>query len=46
MFSHVTVSVRDLQRAAVFYDAILAPLGLRRRPITPDGRRLLGRSGS
>ncbi len=37
MFSHVTVGVRDLPRAARFYDAILEPLGLRQRPVTPDG---------
>ena len=37
MFSHVTVGVDDLQAAAAFYDAVLLPLGLRRRPVTPDG---------
>lgn len=37
MFSHVTVGCSDLERAAAFYDAILAPLGLVRRPVTPDG---------
>lgn len=37
MFSHVTVGVSDLPRAARFYDAILEPLGLRQRPVTPDG---------
>ncbi|TBV06952.1 VOC family protein [Stutzerimonas kirkiae] len=37
MFSHITVGVSDLQRAAAFYDAVLAPLGLRQRPVTPDG---------
>ncbi|MFF2323920.1 VOC family protein [Agrobacterium sp. NPDC058088] len=37
MFSHVTVGTRDLQRAGDFYDAVLAPLGLKRRTITPDG---------
>ncbi|KJF74885.1 MULTISPECIES: VOC family protein [Rhizobium/Agrobacterium group] len=37
MFSHVTVGTRDLQRAGHFYDAVLAPLGLKRRAITPDG---------
>lgn len=36
MFSHVTVGVGDLKRAARFYDALLAPLGLRQRPVTPD----------
>lgn len=37
MFSHVTVGTRDLARTANFYDALLAPLGLVRRPVTPDG---------
>ncbi|TBV16221.1 VOC family protein [Stutzerimonas kirkiae] len=37
MFSHITVGVSDLARAAAFYDAVLAPLGLRQRPVTPDG---------
>lgn len=37
MFSHVTVGSRDLDRAGRFYDAVLAPLGLRRRPVQPDG---------
>jgi len=37
MFSHVTVGVRDLERAARFYDALLAPLGLRQRQVAPDG---------
>ena len=37
MFSHITVGTRDLVRAAAFYDAVLLPLGLRRRPVTPDG---------
>lgn len=37
MFSHVTVGTRDLERAARFYDALLGPLGLTRRPVTPDG---------
>lgn len=37
MFSHITVGTRDLDAASAFYDAILAPLGLRRRAVTPDG---------
>jgi catechol 2,3-dioxygenase-like lactoylglutathione lyase family enzyme len=37
MFSHATVGCTDLKRAAAFYDAILAPIGLVRRPVTPDG---------
>lgn len=37
MFSHVTVGTRDLERAGRFYDAVLAPLGLKRRIVSPDG---------
>jgi catechol 2,3-dioxygenase-like lactoylglutathione lyase family enzyme len=37
MFSHVTVGTTNLQRTAEFYDAILFPLGLKRRQVTPDG---------
>ena len=37
MFSHVTVGSNDLERAGRFYDAVLLPLGLRRRAVTPDG---------
>jgi hypothetical protein len=37
MFSHVTVGVTDLDRAAAFYDAVLRPLGYFQRPVTPDG---------
>ncbi|VVP71496.1 VOC family protein [Pseudomonas fluorescens] len=37
MFSHVTVGCTDLERASAFYDAVLAPLGLIRRAVTPDG---------
>lgn len=37
MFSHVTVGSSDLDRAGRFYDAVLLPLGLRRRQVTPDG---------
>jgi catechol 2,3-dioxygenase-like lactoylglutathione lyase family enzyme len=37
MFSHVTVGCRDLGRATAFYDAVLTPLGLVRRAVTPDG---------
>lgn len=39
MFSHVTVGCRDLERAAAFYDAVLIPLGLKRRLTAPDGGR-------
>lgn len=37
MFSHITVGVSDLGRAGQFYDAILIPLGLVQRKVTPDG---------
>ena len=37
MFSHVTVGCNDIGKAAAFYDAALAPLGLHRRAVTPDG---------
>lgn len=31
MFSHVTLGTDDIARAVAFYDAVLAPLGLRRQ---------------
>lgn len=37
MFSHVTVGSNDLERSGRFYDAVLVPLGLRRRMVEPDG---------
>lgn len=37
MFSHITVGVSNLDRAGAFYDALLAPLGLSRRPVKKDG---------
>jgi catechol 2,3-dioxygenase-like lactoylglutathione lyase family enzyme len=37
MFSHITVGTRNLSASAAFYDAVLFPLGLRRRVVTPDG---------
>ena len=37
MFSHITVGTQDLDRACAFYDAVLIPLGLRRRTVVPDG---------
>ncbi|BCL76849.1 lactoylglutathione lyase [Jeongeupia sp. HS-3] len=37
MFSHITVGCSDLPRAAAFYDAVLIPIGLQRRVVTPDG---------
>lgn len=37
MFSHITVGCTDLDRASAFYDAVLLPIGLKRRQVTPDG---------
>ena len=37
MFSHVTVGTNDLGKAVAFYDAVLTPLGLLQRTVTPDG---------
>lgn len=37
MFSHATVGTNDIGAASAFYDAVLAPLGLVRRAVTPDG---------
>lgn len=37
MFSHVTVGSNDFAKSAAFYDAVLAPIGLRRRKVEPDG---------
>lgn len=37
MFSHVTLGVSDLDAAGRFYDAVLGPLGLAQRAVTPDG---------
>lgn len=37
MFSHVTVGTRDLAKAIAFYDALLLPIGLKQRAVTPDG---------
>lgn len=37
MFSHVTVGTNDLAVASAFYDAVLAPIGIRRRQVIPDG---------
>ena len=38
MFSHVTLGTNDLKRAAAFYDALLAPLGLVRSKYEDDGQ--------
>lgn len=37
MFSHIQLGARDLPRMIVFYDAVLAPLGLVRMADTADG---------
>lgn len=37
MFSHILVGSNDLDAASRFYDAVLIPLGLIRRQVTPDG---------
>ncbi len=37
MFSHVTVGTSNLVNAGLFYDALLIPIGLKRRVVTPDG---------
>ncbi len=37
MFSHVTVGADDLEAAGRFWDAVLSPLGSRRRAVEPDG---------
>lgn len=37
MFSHITVGTSNLERAGLFYDAVLVPLGLKHRVVTPDG---------
>ncbi len=39
MLSHVTVGVSDHGRAAAFYDAVLRPLGLVRRPSQDESPR-------
>lgn len=37
MLDHLSIGVRDLERAASFYDAVLAPLGYVRLFTTPRG---------
>jgi catechol 2,3-dioxygenase-like lactoylglutathione lyase family enzyme len=37
MLSHLSFGVRDLERAAAFYDRVLAPLGYRRVWASDDG---------
>ena len=36
MFSHASLGIADFARAVAFYDAVLAPLGLRRVNTLPD----------
>lgn len=36
MLDHISIGVRDLKRSAAFYDAALAPLGLRRLMEFPE----------
>jgi catechol 2,3-dioxygenase-like lactoylglutathione lyase family enzyme len=37
MFSHITVGCNNLEEAVAFYTALLTPLGLKQRVMTPDG---------
>jgi catechol 2,3-dioxygenase-like lactoylglutathione lyase family enzyme len=39
MFNHISIGVRDIKRSGAFYDAALAPLGVRR---LSDGENSLG----
>jgi catechol 2,3-dioxygenase-like lactoylglutathione lyase family enzyme len=36
MFSHITVGTLNLNASILFYDALLQPLGLIRREVSPD----------
>ena len=46
MFSHVMVGARDLARLGAFYDAALAPLGLKRHwQGVDDGARCVSNEG-
>ncbi len=40
MFDHITIGVSDVPRSTAFYDAVLAPLGL--RPLWRDGEGAVG----
>jgi predicted lactoylglutathione lyase len=42
MISYVTIGTNDLERAAKFYDAVLAPLGCKRGPETERYKSWLG----
>jgi catechol 2,3-dioxygenase-like lactoylglutathione lyase family enzyme len=37
VLGHISIGVRDLERASRFYDAVLSPLGWRRVWTEPDG---------
>ncbi len=37
MFSHITVGAADLDKAEIFYNGLLKPLGLIPRQVIPDG---------
>ncbi|NVN13028.1 VOC family protein [Nguyenibacter vanlangensis] len=45
MFSHITIGVSDVGRAALFYDAFLAPLGITRVWTAEDGTFACWRKG-
>lgn len=45
MFSHVTLGTNDMKRARAFYDALLAPLGLKRLADYGDEGIAYGRPG-
>ena len=44
IFTHVTVGTNDLNKARQFYDAVLAPLGLKRLKDFGDGGSCWGQS--
>jgi len=41
MFSHVMFGTQNLTTTAAFYDALLAPLGLKRLPVRPENAEVL-----
>lgn len=43
IFSHVMVGTNDPERAQVFFDAVLGPLGIRRFPPSPTGTLMYGK---
>ena len=43
IFTHVTVGTNDLAKARAFYDAVLAPLGLKRLKDFGDSGSCWGR---